>query len=171
MHASYVSLCSTSPSFVLMPLQPFVYPTTLPPTMFARAFTRTTSSLHTSTRTFTSTRRIQKIYEDVSVSTFQSRVLSPTGVDAETPVLVDFYATWCQPCKLLSPALKKVATQPEVVGGKHVDLVTVDVDQHPELSQQFKVSAMPTVIALKNGKVSTCQATRLWRHCKPEYNN
>lgn len=105
-------------------------------------------------RTFSSSAGIHKVYENVDASTFQSRVLSPSGSDAETPVLVDFFATWCQPCKLLSPALKKVASQPAVVGGKEVDLVTIDVDVHQEIAQQFKVSAMPTVIAMKNGKVS-----------------
>ncbi|KAJ9477373.1 putative Thioredoxin-1 (putative) [Pseudozyma hubeiensis] len=104
-------------------------------------------------RTFTTTPPPQKVYENVSSSTFQSRVLSPTGADADTPVLVDFFATWCQPCKLLSPSLHKVATQPDLVGGKHVDLVTIDVDQHQDIARDFKVSAMPTVIALKNGKV------------------
>ncbi|KAJ1019431.1 hypothetical protein NDA16_004548 [Ustilago loliicola] len=104
-------------------------------------------------RTFTSTPRTLKVYENVDASQFQSRVLSPSGTDAETPVLVDFFATWCQPCKLLSPALKKVASQPEIVGGKVVDLVTIDVDQHQQIAQQFKVSAMPTVITMKRGKV------------------
>lgn len=106
-------------------------------------------------RTFASTSRAYKVYENVSAADFQSRVLSPSGADAETPVLVDFFATWCQPCKLLSPALKKVASNPDVVGGKHIDLVTIDVDQHQDIAQQFKVSAMPTVIAMKGGKVST----------------
>ncbi|SJX61456.1 related to Thioredoxin [Sporisorium reilianum f. sp. reilianum] len=103
-------------------------------------------------RTFSTTSVPRKIYENVSASAFQSRVLSPSPTDADTPVLVDFYATWCQPCKLLSPALKKVASDASVAG-KQVDLVTVDVDVHQDLAQQFKVSAMPTVIAIKNGKV------------------
>lgn len=112
------------------------------------------SSLHPATRAFSTTPSARKVYENVDASTFQSRVLSPSAADAETPVLVDFFATWCQPCKLLSPALKKVASNPQAVGGKEVDLVTIDVDQHQDIAQQFKVSAMPTVIAMKNGKVS-----------------
>lgn len=110
-----------------------------------------------STRHFSATPLSRKVYENVDASTFQSRVLTPSAADADTPVLVDFFATWCQPCKLLSPALKKVASNPEVVGGKKVDLVTIDVDQHQEIAQQFKVSAMPTVIAMKGGKVSIQQ--------------
>ncbi|KAJ1034580.1 hypothetical protein NDA18_001436 [Ustilago nuda] len=114
--------------------------------------TRQSLSIGTS-RTFTSTRRALKVYENVDASQFQSRVVSPSGAEAETPVLVDFFAVWCQPCKLLSPTLKKVASQPEVVGGKVVDLVTIDVDQHQQIAKQFNVSAMPTVVAMKNGKV------------------
>ncbi|EST06057.1 Thioredoxin domain protein [Kalmanozyma brasiliensis GHG001] len=110
-------------------------------------------ALRPASRAFSTTPSARKVYENVDASTFQSRVLSPSAADAETPVLVDFFATWCQPCKLLSPALKKVASNPQVVGGKEVDLVTIDVDQHQDIAQQFKVSAMPTVIAMKNGKV------------------
>ena len=118
-------------------------------------------------RTFSSSAGTHKVYENVDASTFQSRVLSPRGSDAETPVLVDFFATWCQPCKLLSPALKKVASQPAVVGGKEVDLVTIDVDVHQDIAQQFKVSAMPTVIAMKNGKVSPSRPGLVDREHEP----
>ncbi|SPO21501.1 related to Thioredoxin [Ustilago trichophora] len=107
----------------------------------------------TSLRTFATSTVTKKVYENVDAAQFQSRVLSPTGTDASIPVLVDFFATWCQPCKLLSPALKKVASQPDLVAGKHIDLVTIDVDQHQDIAQRFKVSAMPTVIAMKDGKV------------------
>ncbi|GAK64920.1 thioredoxin-like protein [Moesziomyces antarcticus] len=103
-------------------------------------------------RSFSASARTAKVYENVDAATFNARVLKPSGAEAEVPVLVDFFATWCQPCKLLSPALKKVATQKELAG-KQVDLVTIDVDQHQDIAQQFKVSAMPTVIAMKNGKV------------------
>lgn len=120
---------------------------------------RTATPLVRHARAFTSTTRAYKVYENVSAADFQSRVLNPTGADAETPVLVDFFATWCQPCKLLSPALKKVASNPDVVGGKHVDLVTIDVDQHHDIASEFKVSAMPTVIAMKGGKVRSERAT------------
>ncbi|SNX82756.1 related to Thioredoxin [Melanopsichium pennsylvanicum] len=107
----------------------------------------------TPSRTFTSTPLALKVYDNVDAETFKSRVLAPSAADADTPVLVDFFATWCQPCKLLSPALRKVATQPDVVGGKQVDLVTIDVDIHQDIAREFKVSAMPTVVAMKNGKV------------------
>ena len=124
-----------------------------PFTMIARQAARSTLRTLPGVRAFSSSVPARKVYENVDAATFQSRVLAPTGADAETPVLVDFFATWCQPCKLLSPALKKVASQPDVVGGKHIDLVTIDVDAHQDIAQQFKVSAMPTVIAMKGGKV------------------
>ncbi|PWZ03386.1 thioredoxin-like protein [Testicularia cyperi] len=112
-----------------------------------------TRALPSSSRAFSSSRISRKVYENVDKAFFEARVLNPSAEDAATPVLVDFFATWCQPCKLLSPALKKVASQPDLVAGKTIDLVTIDVDQHQDVAQAFKVSAMPTVIAMKDGKV------------------
>ncbi|SPO22310.1 related to Thioredoxin [Ustilago trichophora] len=120
--------------------------------MLTRTFLSRTHPI-TALRTFTTSTPPRKIYENVDANLFETRVLSPTGPDAHTPVLVDFYATWCQPCKLLSPSLKKVASNPQIVNNKQIDLVTIDVDQHQNIAKQFKVSAMPTVIAMKNGKV------------------
>ncbi|GJF00573.1 thioredoxin-like protein [Phanerochaete sordida] len=72
----------------------------------------------------------------------------------EKVVLVDFYADWCGPCKMLSPILEKLTDSPEVKSGsgKALDLVTVDTDQHPTLAQEYAVSSLPTVIAFKDGK-------------------
>ncbi|CAK9785749.1 thioredoxin-like protein [Cutaneotrichosporon oleaginosum] len=81
---------------------------------------------------------------DVDPSAFKKRALE----GGTKPVLVDFYADWCQPCRVLSPVLKKL-TGPET----QYDLMTVDVDKHPELAGEFKVTALPTVVAFKDGKV------------------
>lgn len=69
----------------------------------------------------------------------------------EDTVLVDFFATWCGPCKMLSPVLESAA---KTLEGK-VKIVKVDVDQSPNLAQRFKVMAVPTMILFKNGQQVT----------------
>ncbi|XP_063796395.1 thioredoxin, mitochondrial [Pseudophryne corroboree] len=75
---------------------------------------------------------------------FQDRV-----VGSETPVVVDFHAQWCGPCKLLAPRLEKAVAKHE---GK-VLMAKVDIDDHTDLALEYEVSAVPTVIAMKNGDV------------------
>lgn len=71
-------------------------------------------------------------------------------VDAATvPVLVDLWATWCGPCRMVSPALEQVAT--ELAG--HVKLVKVDVDAAPATSHRFQVQAVPTLLIMRDGTV------------------
>lgn len=67
------------------------------------------------------------------------------------PVLVDFWATWCGPCKQLTPVLEKVVKQ---AGGK-VKLVKIDIDKSPELAQQLRVQSVPTVYAFLQGQPVT----------------
>jgi thioredoxin 2 len=69
-------------------------------------------------------------------------------------VLVDLWATWCGPCRMVSPALESVARD---LAGK-VKLVKVDVDQNPLLSQRFSVQAVPTLLVLREGQVLARQA-------------
>jgi thioredoxin 2 len=65
------------------------------------------------------------------------------------PVLVDLWATWCGPCRMVSPALERVATD----RAGDLKLVKVDVDSAPRLSQRFEVRAVPTLMVLRNGQV------------------
>jgi thioredoxin 2 len=69
-------------------------------------------------------------------------------------VLVDLWATWCGPCRLVSPALEQVAR--ELAG--RVKLVKVDVDQAPRTAQRFQVQAVPTLLLLDHGEELTRQA-------------
>jgi thioredoxin 2 len=76
-------------------------------------------------------------------------------VEAATiPVLVDLWATWCAPCRMVSPALEQVAAD---LAGR-IKLVKVDVDQSPELSRRFTVKAVPTLLILDRGKEVARQA-------------
>jgi thioredoxin 2 len=70
------------------------------------------------------------------------------------PVVVDLWAPWCGPCRMVSPALDRVAT--ELAG--RVKLVKVNVDEAPKLSERFSVQAVPTLLVLRNGQVVARQA-------------
>ena len=65
------------------------------------------------------------------------------------PVLVDLWATWCGPCRMVSPALERLATD----RAGQLKLVKVDVDKAPRLSQRFEVRAVPTLMVLRDGEV------------------
>jgi thioredoxin 2 len=68
---------------------------------------------------------------------------------ASVPVIVDLWAPWCGPCRMVSPALAQVAT--EMAG--RVKLVKVNVDDSPKLQQRFSVQAIPTLMVLRHGQV------------------
>jgi thioredoxin 1 len=75
---------------------------------------------------------------------FKSEVL-----EADQPVLVDFWAEWCQPCRLLAPTIDKLA---DSFDGK-VKVGKVNIDNNQQTSVDFKITAIPTVLIIKNGEV------------------
>ncbi len=68
---------------------------------------------------------------------------------SDQPVAVDFWAEWCGPCKFLNPTLDELANE---FSGK-VKFVKVNVDEEPQLSQQYGVMSIPTILYFKNGKI------------------
>ena len=80
----------------------------------------------------------------VTDSQFQAEVL-----DSTTPVLVDFWATWCAPCRAIAPAVDELATQYK---GK-VKVAKVEVDEAQEVAQKFGIRSIPTLLVFKGGKV------------------
>lgn len=79
-----------------------------------------------------------------SADEFQTKVL-----DADTPVLVDFFATWCGPCRMVAPVIEEIAA--EKAG--EVAVYKVDIDATPELANQYRVSSVPTLIVFQDGQV------------------
>ena len=82
-------------------------------------------------------------------------VVSDADIDKEVikssePVLVDFFAEWCGPCKAMAPALEQVAAE---MKGK-VKIAKLDVDANPAVTQKYKIQAMPTLMIFKDGKVA-----------------
>jgi len=73
-------------------------------------------------------------------------------IQGPTPVLVDFFATWCGPCKMMSPILEQVKNKV----GDQVKIVKVDVDKNPAIAQQLKVRGVPTLVLFRQGSL-------LWR--------
>lgn len=83
----------------------------------------------------------------MSVIAINNNNFSQEVLNSDKPVLVDFFATWCGPCKMLSPIVDELA-------GEHpeIKVCKINVDEQQELARQFQVMSIPTVIVFKNGQ-------------------
>lgn len=79
----------------------------------------------------------------ITKDTFHAEVL-----ESEKTVLLDFWATWCGPCRMIGPVLEEVAQERE-----DVKVCKIDVDQEPELAKQFQIMSIPTLIVMEKGKI------------------
>src|ERR1700732_2691955 len=83
--------------------------------------------------------------KDVTTASFMAEVVDASF---DQPVIVDFWAPWCGPCKQLGPALEKAVTDAKGA----VKLVKVNIDENPEIAQQLRIQSIPTVYAFKDGQ-------------------
>ncbi|MGN0590653.1 thioredoxin [Ruminococcus sp.] len=79
----------------------------------------------------------------VTSENFQQQVLQ-----AEQPVLVDFWATWCGPCRMLAPVLEQIAAE-----RRDIRVCKINVDEQPVLAQQFQIDSIPTLLIFRDGKL------------------
>ena len=82
---------------------------------------------------------------EITMDNFEQEVLN-----SDVPVMIDFWATWCMPCKMLAPVIEELAE--EANGAYKVG--KIDVDRSPSLAAQFGVMSIPTVIVFKNGEAA-----------------
>ncbi len=92
------------------------------------------------------------VAEFLTLKTLKMSTSFDNIIQSEKPVLIDFFATWCGPCKTLAPILKQVKDSL----GERITILKIDVDKNQELSSKYQVRGVPTMILFQNGK-------QLWR--------
>ena len=80
---------------------------------------------------------------NINKNNFQNEIM-----DSEKTVLLDFWASWCAPCRMVVPIIEEIAGErPDIKVGK------IDVDEQPELASKFSIMSIPTLVVMKNGKI------------------
>ena len=77
-----------------------------------------------------------------------------TIINDNKPVIVDFHALWCGPCKVQSPILKEIAAE----FGERVRVIKIDIDQNKELADRYRIQSVPTLMIFKNGEIKYKQS-------------
>ena len=79
----------------------------------------------------------------ITSENFKNEVL-----DSDKPVLLDFWATWCGPCRMVAPIVSEIADERE-----DIKVGKIDVDEQPDLARKFGIMSIPTLVVIKNGKL------------------
>lgn len=85
----------------------------------------------------------------MSVITLTNSIFEKEVMESEKPVLIDFYADWCGPCKMVSPVVDKIAEE-----NPDIKVCKVNVDSEPELAQKFGIASIPTLVVVKDGRIT-----------------
>lgn len=91
---------------------------------------------------------IRKVLSMSSIS-LNNKNFEEVVLNAEKPVLIDFWATWCGPCRMQSPVIEELADELK----DSAVVAKVNVDENPELAAQFSVMSIPTLVIMKNGEI------------------
>jgi len=86
----------------------------------------------------------------MSVTTLNSDNFDSFVKNSTKPILIDFWASWCGPCRMLSPVVDQISEE----NSEKYSVAKVNIDDEPDLATQFKVMSIPTLIVIKNGKVT-----------------
>lgn len=84
------------------------------------------------------------LHLNINLDNFKQEVL-----ESKKPVLVDFFASWCGPCKMLSPVIDEIAKERD-----DIKVVKIDIDQQPELAAQYGVMSVPSLFVIKDGEIA-----------------
>ena len=85
----------------------------------------------------------------MAVITITKENFQSEAVQSDKPVLLDFWATWCGPCRMVSPIVDQIADErSDIKVGK------INVDEQPELAQQFRIISIPTLVVMKDGQIA-----------------
>ena len=85
----------------------------------------------------------------MSVITLTNSSFEKEVMESDKPVLIDFYADWCGPCKMVSPVVDKIAEE-----HSEIKVCKVNVDSEPELAQKFGIASIPTLVVMKDGRIT-----------------
>ena len=80
---------------------------------------------------------------NITINNFQEEVMN-----SQKPVLLDFWASWCGPCRMVSPVVDEIAGE-----RKDIKVGKINVDEEPELASQFQIMSIPTLMVIKDGKI------------------